>query len=216
MFTEPGFRGEEFGSPWLRGYVRAKFRMDPVYAAVYERLEGSPRPLLDLGCGVGLLALYLRQRGFVNPITGVDFDERKITEARRVSPQWGGSLEFLAQDARVLPPFAGDVVMLDLLHYFSDGDQQSLLTNASRRVAPGGKLMIRECLRDSGWRYRLTYLEELLATSIRWIRADTLNFPTGDSIVGPLLAQGFSVEVIPLSGRMPFNNYLLTFTQPEQ
>jgi hypothetical protein len=45
---------------WLRGYVRGKLRHDPIYAAGLELLKDSPRPVLDVGCGIGLLACWLR------------------------------------------------------------------------------------------------------------------------------------------------------------
>ena len=61
---------------FLRTYVRAKLASDPVYAAVFEQLRGSDLPVIDVGCGVGILAMYLRQRGFTAPIVGIDHDAR--------------------------------------------------------------------------------------------------------------------------------------------
>ncbi|MGZ4778569.1 MAG: hypothetical protein ACXV5L_05190, partial [Thermoanaerobaculia bacterium] len=63
-------------------------------------------------------------------------------------------------------------------------------------------------------RYRLTYAAELFARSVRWLKAGELNFPTRESIVGPFREKGFEVEVSPLWGRTPFNNYLFMFRRP--
>ncbi len=68
--------------------------------------------------------------------------------------------------------------------------------------------------KDRSLRYKLTYLEEWFATSIKWLKAERLNFPARQTIVAPLEARGFSVRVEPLSGRLPFNNHLLTFRAP--
>src|SRR5690606_9789718 len=48
-----------FSTRWDRNYVAAKVKTDPLYGAVYDELRGSDLPLLDLGCGLGLLAFYL-------------------------------------------------------------------------------------------------------------------------------------------------------------
>ena len=61
----------------LRSYVYWKVRTDPAYDAVRDRLRGHEnRSLIDIGCGVGLLAFYLREHGFDAPILGIDFDEK--------------------------------------------------------------------------------------------------------------------------------------------
>ena len=52
----------QFHQRWLRNYVRGKLRRDRIYQAAYELLHSSAAPILDVGCGVGLLAFYLRER----------------------------------------------------------------------------------------------------------------------------------------------------------
>ena len=46
-----------FGNRWNYFYSRAKLASDPLYPAVADALRGTSAPLLDLGCGIGLLAL---------------------------------------------------------------------------------------------------------------------------------------------------------------
>ena len=72
----------QFTGRWRQGYVRGKLRSDPAYEAVFERLKDLPQPVLDVGCGLGLLAFYLRERGFTPPVVGVDFDAEKIASAQ--------------------------------------------------------------------------------------------------------------------------------------
>ena len=101
--------------------------------------------------------------------------------------------------------------MLDLLHYFTDDEQRRIISNAADYARPGDVVIVRECIRDESWRYRLTWLAETFATSIGWLRGERLNFPTCGSIVDEFERRHFEVEVVPLWGGTPFNNYLLTF-----
>lgn len=194
---------------FLRSYARAKMATDPAYEAVLERLAGTTEPLLDIGCGIGLLALYLRERGFTAPITGIDHDARKIAVARSVA-NGERDLQFLEGDARQPIDFRGNVLLLDLLHYFTDDEQIRILRNVAEAILPGGLLIIRDGLLDGTLRYRITLALEAFARGTRWLKADRLNFPTRERIEGPLRGR-FREEVRSMSGFMPFNNYLFVF-----
>ena len=191
-----------YPSAFLRTYVRAKVRIDPVYAAVFERIRKSDEPLLDVGCGVGVLAAYLRTRGFAAPIRGIDHDERKVVVAGRVVQD----ATFEVADARSAITIGGTVVLLDLLHYFRAGDQAAILAAAA---ANAKMVIIRDAVRDGSWRYRLTYAQETFSRAVRWLRAERLQFLTRDEITRPF--ESFDAEVVPLYGKTPFNNYLFVF-----
>jgi SAM-dependent methyltransferase len=187
---------------FLRAYVRSKIRLDPVYDAVFERIRGSDEPLFDIGCGIGILALYLRARGVRAGIRGVDHDERKIAIARSVMPDG----TFDVADARTANHTRGTIVLIDLLHYFHGEEQARILANAA---ANANTVIIRDAIRDGSWRYRITYMQEMFARALRWLRADLLHFPTREDVIRPFV--GFHVDVVPLHGRTPFNNYLFVF-----
>ncbi|MEK6374178.1 MAG: class I SAM-dependent methyltransferase [Acidobacteriota bacterium] len=186
----------------LRSYVRWKVKTDPVYDAVYERLQGTNDPIVDVGCGAGVLAAYLRVRGFEAPVTGVDHDARKIEIARGLGLR---DAEFIVGQASTWPG-RGTIVMLDLLHYFDDEAQASLL---HRAAIESNLVIIRDAVRDGSWRYRATYAQEMFARAIRWLKAERLNFPKRETIVDAFA--GFDAEIVPLWGRTPFNNYLFVF-----
>jgi SAM-dependent methyltransferase len=199
-----------FDSRYLRGYVRAKVAADPVYEAVAERLREHPLPLVDLGCGVGLMAFYLREKGFDGPIVGIDFDERKIAVAQAIADRHDLGVRFRTGDARAMLPPGHSVMILDLLQYIDREGQQLTLRNAARAVAPGGVVIVRAGVRDGSWRYRLSWLSDTFGRAIRWMRAERLVIPTREDIVAPF-AEGFDAEITPLWGRTPFNNYLFVF-----
>ncbi|MGZ7031463.1 MAG: class I SAM-dependent methyltransferase [Thermoanaerobaculia bacterium] len=202
-----------FRSRFLRYYVISKLATDPLYAAVTERLRGGALPVTDIGCGVGLTAFYLREHGIRVPIVGVDHDDAKIHTAREIAVGYD-DLSFVAGDALDAAIAEGSVLLLDVLHYLSDDEQNRLLRTVAERVPRESVVIIREGIRDGSWRYRLTYAAELFARSVRWLKAGELNFPTRESIVGPFRERGFEVEVSPLWGRTPFNNYLFMFRRP--
>lgn len=202
-----------YESRWLRNYVRSKVASDPVYPGAWSRFGPRNNPLLDLGCGVGVLAFYLRERGWQAPITGIDTDLPKIMAARKVAEGRYEGLSFEVGNALdALCGFRGDVVMLDLLHYLTDEDQDRMILSATEAAASGGMIVIRDCLREPGWRFMFTSLQERFARAIHWLNVPMLNFPSRDRIVGALQARGFKVEVEPMWGRTPFNNYLITAT----
>lgn len=53
-------------------------------------------PLLDIGCGNGRYAIALAKMGF--SVVGVDFDEKSIEEARRLSAKQDVSVDFICAD----------------------------------------------------------------------------------------------------------------------
>ncbi len=202
-------------SPALRGYIRGKIRIDPAYEAIAQLLLPTPTPVLDLGCGLGLLSFYLRERGFTEPIHGLDTAARKIAHAKAAAATSQG-LTFAVADAGQPPPVAPTTLALDILHYFDAQRQSALLRQLADSMPPGGRVIIRNAPRDEeSWRYWLTVLEEIWVRVSRWIIAkDPINFPSIEEIVAPFKSAGCHVSVKPLWGKTPFNSHLFVFTKP--
>ena len=202
-----------FRPRWLRHYVASKLRRDGIFQAAYELLGDSPEPILDVGCGVGLLPLYLRARGLSQAVTGIDVDRSKIQHARAAAAFAGyEALNFLEHDAtRALPEFRGNIALLDALHYLPPDAQKTLLTQLAARVAPGGMLLLRDCPHDGSARFWATYLAELFAQTISWNIGVPLHFPTRASIRAAFAASAFSMEERPMYRGGPFNNRLFIY-----
>ena len=202
---------ERFRSRFLRHYVARKIRSDPAYPAVYESVRASKEPLLDVGCGVGLLGFYLRERGFRNPIIGLDRDARKIGAARQMASAYP-EVELRTQNLPDrLPEFSGTIAMLDVLHYLSPVDQNKLLFRLAEQVVPGAVLLLRDCPCDGGMRYAATFLAEKFAQLISWNVSTPLHFPSRESLLLNFSPNEFTRDVRPLWGATPFNNHLFTF-----
>lgn len=136
-----------------RCYVRTKLASDPVYAAVTALVAGSALPLLDIGCGIGLLGQYLHAHGHALPYLGVDHDPRKIAAGRRAVQRAGlaATMGLHRADVTELPPTRGHVALLDVLHYLPAGRQRECCRpppGTSRRRAAWSSAMC--CARTTG------------------------------------------------------------------
>lgn len=202
-----------FQNRWIQGYARGKLNTDPVFAAVVTEIGARSAPVLDIGCGIGLLGHYLRAAGVDSEYLGIDADARKIAAARAGAGQ-RLRLNFEHASAEAMPRWQGHVVMLDMLHYLEQERQHSLLAHAAGQVGPGGSLFVRNVLRDSTWRFQVTRAEEALIRCSRWIRVPTRHYPSAEEIYSALAASGLSVSIAPLWGRTPFNSYMIRGRRP--
>lgn len=195
---------------WDRNYVASKLRTDPLYEALGNTIRDSDLPLLDLGCGLGLVAFFLRCEGIDVPIRGLDYDSRKIEMANLAASGFGGQgLSFAVHDLRTgLPGHSGNVCILDILQFFDSDEQETLLNSACSKVAPGGKLIIRSGLRDDSARFKITVLGDLLAKATFWMKAGPTHYPTHEDFQRILAPYG-RVKITPLWGGTPFNNHLI-------
>ena len=198
-----------FSGRWEPLYVRGKLRIDPLYRGARRILEGNPLPLLDIGCGMGLLGMYLSEYGQSRDYLGLDGDPRKTASARAICDTHFPRMRFIDADAGDLPPFSGNVAILDALHYMPFELQQRVLDGAAQRVAPDGVLLIRNCLRDRSWRYWMTVIEEQFLHGSGWMQVGAQHFPSREEILAPLSAHGLVSEVTPLWGYTPYNSYMI-------
>ena len=202
---------------WLqRRYVKGKLAADPAYAATEALIKNRPMPLLDIGCGIGLLGQYLHARGVVMRYLGVDSDPRKIEAGNRALRQSGldGLLHLRQTDGTAHQPIRGHVALLDVLHYLPREGQHALLENAIAHLAPGGLLVIRNVLRERSWRYALTRVSEFFLSVSGWMRVGAQHYPSAAELRGQLEAAGLAVNIRPLHGKMPFDSYLLVAERP--
>lgn len=199
-----------FSSLWQRLYVYTKLHMDLVYAAVENTLAKSDLPVLDIGCGMGLLAHYLSETNRNLDYLGVDNDPRKIAAGRTAAAAAKLSqVRLKVGNDTDLVEFYGNVVLLDMLHYLSAEQQRSLLQCCAKRVAPTGVLIIRNGLRSPHWRFLLTVLEEGLLYLSRWMKNRARHFPSAEEMSEILTDANLTVDIRPLWGKTPFNSYLV-------
>jgi ubiquinone/menaquinone biosynthesis C-methylase UbiE len=149
--------------PHLRWLMRHFARM-----AVQGRANAR---VLDVGSGMGQLALLLARRSEVGQVLGIDLSGEDVHAARRLAEIVGGNATFLEMDASAMTFADGefDIVVSTLaLHHWDD--PVAVLREIRRVLAPGGRALILDMRRDApallfGF---LTLVSRVLAP--RWLR----------------------------------------------
>jgi SAM-dependent methyltransferase len=121
-------------APWDIG------KPQPVFVKIAEQIVGS---ILDAGCGTGENALFLAERG--HKVTGIDFLEQPVAEAKTKAQARGLQANFLVMDALHLddmPEIFDSVIDCSLFHVFSDEDRQCYVQGLASVIKPGGRLFL--------------------------------------------------------------------------
>jgi SAM-dependent methyltransferase len=206
------------------GFARGKLARDPAYRVILERglLQGRRR-LLDLGCGLGLLAAVLlaaercaREGGWPQSwpaaprglsIRGIELRPRTVQRARRAL---GAAAEIIQGDIRDADFGSADaVVMLDVLHYIERGSHRTLLRRAHATLTPGGVLLLRVGDAAGGLRFRAGLWWDRATLLVRghgWMRLHCRSVAEWRAL---LLECGFDCQVLSASQGTPFANALL-------
>lgn len=120
--------------------------------------------VVDLACGFGLLATYVALARPRCTVVGVDHDSARLDVARALA---AGLPNVSFQAADILdfePPAAAAIYIVDSLHYFEPGQQDLMLERAWRSLEGGGRLVVRDVLRQFRPAYWWTALHERIAT----------------------------------------------------
>jgi SAM-dependent methyltransferase len=205
-------------------FARGKLAGDPAYRAILEHglLQGRRR-VLDLGCGLGLLAAVLRAaehcgaegawpagwapapRGLT--IRGIELMPRTVARARRAL---GDAAEIVQGDIRSAEFGAADaVVILDVLHYIEADAHRGLLARVRAALPPAGLLLLRVADAAGGLRFRCGQCGDqavMLARGRGWIRQHCRSLGAWRAL---LLECGFDCQVMSMSQGTPFANVLL-------
>lgn len=121
-------------APWDIG------KPQPVFVRAADQITGA---VLDTGCGTGENALFFAQQG--HTVTGIDFLERPIAEAKRKAQERGLSATFRVLDALHLEKLSesfDSVIDCGLFHVFSDEDRARYVAGLASVVRPGGRLFL--------------------------------------------------------------------------
>jgi trans-aconitate methyltransferase len=207
---------------WL--FARGKLRFDPVFIALLRRgLFPDEGSLLDLGCGQGLLlSLLLAARdqyaaGRWPPdwpapprrlaLHGIDSHADRVQAARRAL---GSAAQVEQRDLREhdFPRPCSVVVMLDVLLYLADGEQERVIRKAAAALEPGGLLLVREPDAGAGLAFRLTQCSAWFDAATRGRFGERMRCRSAAEWTAELARLGFAVEAEPMSQGMPFANVL--------
>lgn len=198
-------------SRWLRGYVRGKLAWDPIFPLARREIVLRQQPVVDIGCGIGLLGISMRAAGIPLRFRGTDIAPWKVNKAKDAVRYYGfEDIGFDVADALAtqIPPGA-TVCMVDVLHYLDPASQSAMLGRLADAAHAGSLIVIRTGLRGAGLRYMLTLLEEFWTRITGWIRGGAINFPARSDLEGFFAERHLIASITPLWGRTPFASHLV-------
>jgi SAM-dependent methyltransferase len=128
---------------WNRKHAEAGllFGVEPNRFLVAE-VEGlEPGRALELACGAGRNAVWLAERGWM--VTGVDFSDVALANARGLAAERGVEVEWVQADLRDWEAPARQFDLVAVLYLQVPAEERALvLARAAEAVAPGGTLLV--------------------------------------------------------------------------
>lgn len=199
------------GNRWLQGYVRGKLRADPVFHQACKAMSQGSLPVVDLGCGLGLLGMWLRLHGIAREYRGCDLGGWKITAGKQAVARLGmGDLALEEADMchfRLEGPSV--ICVFDVIHYLGRKEQSDFLRSLAAAACKGSLVLLRTGVKHCGWRSWVTVAEEWWTRSTGWIQGGRVNFPRLDELESLFETEGCRVRIRPLWGRTPFSSHWL-------
>jgi SAM-dependent methyltransferase len=205
-------------------FARSKLTRDPVFTALLARgLIADDSRLLDIGCGQGLFAAWLRAaaalhaRGDwradwpapprITSLHGIELMPRDVARARRAL---GDTATFTLGDMRNTAFEPADVaIILDVLHYVDIGAQDEVLGRVRDALHPAGTLLLRVGNPDAGLPFRVSIWVDQAVTIARGLGVTKLYCRSLPAWRAALTRLGFDVLALDMHQGTPFANVLL-------
>ena len=145
--------------------------------AVIKAIPGSPRKIIDLGCGTGSTTILLQQAFPNAKIIGLDLSPQMLIMSNHKAQQAGlNNIRWVhgIAEATGLEASEFDVVTASLLfHETPTSISQAILNEAYRLLKPGGKVIIldghQKILRNTTWLTEIfeePYIKDYAASSV--------------------------------------------------
>lgn len=205
-------------------FARGKLGGDPVFLELLRRGVLPERArILDMGCGQGLLAAWLKAAreshaagewpsDWPTPTTparlrGVDM---LASDVRRANAALGDVAQFEVGDMRHTDFGQVDaLVILDVLHYVDFQAQDDVLRRVVHALPPGGVFLTRVGDAAAGMPFQLSNWVDRTVAFFRGNRLPPMHCRPLGEWVRKLEGLGFSVETADMNGDLPFANVML-------
>lgn len=208
-----------YGRPsWLRQYVRFRLGWDPIFPLARREIVLRQQPVVDIGCGLGLLGISMRAAGLPYRYRGIDLVPWKVNKARDVVRHYGfEDIGFDVADALAtqIPPGA-TVFMVDVIQQLDSTSQTAMLGRLADAAEAGSLVILRTALSGHGLRSFASLLKELRISIKTGTRKGVVNFPTREQLEQFFAARRLKLTIGPFWGRTPFATHLVRIESPSR
>ncbi|MBS4012509.1 MAG: MMPL family transporter [Bacteroidetes bacterium] len=154
-----------YKGPVLEWYMKAKVRSENYYE-FFNDVIPRDASIVDVGCGYGFLSLMLHYISNDRKITGIDYDEEKISVAQNI-PNKTENLKFVLSDITEEDlPLANVYILNDVLHYIPKEMQIKVLNQCMENVGDVGFIIVRDADTNLKSRTAVTKFTEIHSTRI--------------------------------------------------
>jgi len=136
----------------------------------------SPRRVLEIGCGAGIVTEHLAAAFPGANVTGIDICEQpgSLCATRNGQPRF---LKMTVAGLRATRPEPYDLIVIsDVLHHVPQSERTALLANAASLLAPRGVVVLKEWVRQPTVAFFLGYCSD------RFITGDDIHFTREDEL----------------------------------
>lgn len=199
----------------VRAHTAVRWATCP-FPAVAAQLPAAGA-ILEIGCGHGLLSLYLALTSPERTVTGIDVDEDKLAAARAAAGSAGLAATFDVVAGAELPPgpWAG-IAIVDVLYLLPAADQCSLLRSCAGLLAPDGALVVKEMALVPRWKATWNRVQETAAVKLLGItEGEELTFLPPAELAAAMAEGGLTVQDRPIHRGYPHPHHLLIGHRPE-
>ncbi len=177
--------------PYPRLFARFKILLDPMFPRLAS-LVGSPRHIIDIGCGYGVPAVWLLSLFPQARVYGFDPDPRRVRIAARAYGKRGSAAVGKAPDLPAASPDQVDTaLMLDMIHLISDDELRLTLQRLHRKIVPEGKLILRATVPSRKHTPWLRRIEERRLKMLKFVP----HFRSSQEVTALISEAGFRVEL---------------------
>lgn len=189
-----------------RAFVHARAWLSDLQAV--ERHVPASGPILDLGCGHGLLTNLLALGSDNRDVLGVDIDAAKI-ETARLTIGARTNVRFEVRDATTIRDGAfAAIAVADVFYLLPPEQQRRLIGNCFRLLRPSGLFLWKTQVRRPRAKFALTYGQEWVMTRLGPTMGQGLFFLDTAASLDALRTAGFrTVQVAPARWR-PYTDML--------